>query len=496
MESGPDDYSSLRIGILVPAPAQCRALERLVCEGFAPNRPPECYMSSGVLHRDLDFRRFDLLFVDSSALQESCALTLLVERCPDTVVIALEENYSISRAMERMRDGAHEVLAQPLDLDRLVSKVLPILKRQKRKLPREGELEECQLRDALLQNTAPIVVDPSPVVSFEGMVGESAVMQRVYEQILRLAAASAPVFISGAPGTGKTLCAKALHQRSRRRGMPFQSLNCGTLPEDMIEAALFGNGSGEGRRKGALELVDGGTLFLDDIGALPSQLQTRLLQLVDTGRAQLCGASEAQAFDIRVICASARSMTDEIAAGRFNEALFYRLHVLPLELPCLKKRGEDISLLARYFLTQHTRKRKEGPLAFSQAALEALQGYTWPGNLRELNNMVQQLSVCHEGPVIDVDVLPEQLLQGQRSSDTAFSSPYSEIEPLWLQEMRIIEQVVERFGGNVSLAASALEISPSTIYRRRQSFQQKQATMPATHHQNISKVLGGLHASP
>ena len=323
---------------------------------------------------------------------------------------------------------------------------------------------------------------------FEGFIGKSPAMQGVYDQILRIASSKAPVFITGESGTGKDVCAQALHARSNRASGPFIALNCSAIPADLMESELFGHmrGSFTGAaddRKGAAELADGGTLFLDEIGELPHDLQAKLLRVIQTGSLRRVGGSEEIALDIRFVAATNRDPLEEVRAGRFREDLFYRMHVLPIHLPPLRDRSGDIMPLAQSFLALYAREEGKTFTLFSQDAENMLRAYRWPGNVRQLQNIIRRLTVMYDGALVDVNHLPD-LLHSDEGYETELNQAISNlrdigstmaeyVEPFWQQEKRIIEGALSHFNGNISRAAAALEISPSTIYRKRMSWADK-----------------------
>ena len=323
---------------------------------------------------------------------------------------------------------------------------------------------------------------------FEGFIGRSPAMQGVYDQILRIASSKAPVFITGESGTGKEVCAQALHARSNRADGPFIAINCSAIPADLIESEVFGHlrGAFTGAtedRKGAAELADGGTLFLDEIGEMPIDLQTKLLRLIQTGSLRRVGGGSEISLDIRFVAATNRDPLEEVRAGRFREDLFYRMHVLPIHLPPLRERSGDIMPLAEFFLAQYAREENRGFSLFSLEAEDMLRAYRWPGNVRQLQNIIRRLTVMYDGSIVEAEHLPD-LLRSDESYEGALNQAIVDlrdignqmaesIRPFWEQEKQIIEGALDHFDGNISRAAAALEISPSTIYRKRMSWAQK-----------------------
>ena len=287
-----------------------------------------------------------------------------------------------------------------------------------------------------------------------------------------------------AAAEAKELAAAAIHARSPRREAPFIAINCAAIPGELMESEIFGHvrgaftGASESR-PGAAELADKGTLFLDEIGEMDMALQSKLLRFVQTGTVQRIGDTRPRPVDVRILCATNRDPHAEIAAGRFREDLFYRLHVLPIRLPALRDRREDILPLAGSFLSRHAGEEGRAFTGIAPCAGEKLLTYDWPGNVRQLENAIRQAVVLNDGDALTAAMLPaflsgEGLSYRQDAVRQAAAMQQrrrgGEIEPLWAQEKRIIEDALDAFDGNIAKAAAALEISPSTIYRKRQSW--------------------------
>ncbi len=312
---------------------------------------------------------------------------------------------------------------------------------------------------------------------FAGFVGASSQMQFVYEQIERIAPSSAPVFITGESGTGKDVCAEALHERGPRAGKRFVAINCAAIPRELMEAELFGVARGaytgaHEDRKGAAELADGGTLFLDEIGEMDLSLQSKLLRFLQTGAVSRVGEASVRQIDARVICATNRNPMTLIAEKKFREDLFYRLHVLPIHLPPLRQRPADILVIARHFLAVFSREERKLFPGFRSDAADALVAHEWPGNVRQLQNLVRRIVVMFDGGEIGAEMVKAADIEsiGITREPVAAATSGRDILPLWRQEQQIIEAAIQSFAGNIALAAAALELSPSTIYRKRQAW--------------------------
>ncbi len=321
---------------------------------------------------------------------------------------------------------------------------------------------------------------------FAGFVGRSPAMLEVYEQIRRMAASRAPVFITGESGTGKELCAEAIHLHSGPGERPFVAINCSAIPRELMESEIFGHmrgaftGASE-NRPGAAELADGGTLFLDEIAEMDLGLQAKLLRFVQTGSLRRVGGSQLKQVDVRIASATNRDPFAEVEAGRFRADLFYRLHVLPIRLPTLRERPEDILPLAEAFLARFAAEEGRAFRCFDHQAAALIRACPWPGNVRQLQNVVRRIVVLHDGVEVAPAMLPSDLADADHMSQPARSQADARpilpeiIAPYWEQERLIIEAALRAFGGNIPRAAAALEISPSTIYRKRQAWRHRRA---------------------
>ena len=319
-------------------------------------------------------------------------------------------------------------------------------------------------------------------------------MQSVYKTIDSLAASSATGFIVGESGTGKELAAEAIHEHSPRSGRNFIAINCGAIPSELMESELFGHVKGaftgaSNSREGAASLADGGTLFLDEICEMSLDLQKKLLRFIQTGTFRKVGSDKLETVDVRFVCATNRDPLEEVREGRFREDLFYRLHVVPVRLPALRERGEDILMIARDFLEHFSAREGRQFSGFDRAAADAIARYAWPGNVRQLQNTVQQVVVLNDGPEVTLDMLPapissgrleapataERSVPGETRSVSGHLSAREQVQPLWLTEKVAIEQAIEACDGNVNRAAGLLEVAPSTIYRKLQAWQKLSA---------------------
>ncbi len=415
--------------------------------------------------------RFDIILVDMPSLadiaeRDDDGMGRVVRHAEGALVIAMAGGASVSAAVSAMRAGAHDYVTKPVAGPALATRIGELAQRHGR--PRSLGLDTTR---------------PQAVPDFAGFVGASSAMQFIYEQIGRVATSSAPVFITGESGTGKDVCAEALHAEGPRGGKRFVAINCAAIPRDLMESELFGVARGaftgaHEDRKGAAELADGGTLFLDEIGEMDLSLQSKLLRFLQTGTISRVGEASLRKVDVRVICATNRNPLQMITERKFREDLFYRLHVLPIHLPPLRQRPTDIMVLARHFLERYAREEHKVFGGFSGDAAQQLTAADWPGNVRQLQNLVRRIVVMFDGGDIDMSMLGAADIESQAFIPVEAPAPRAEgrraILPMWRQEQKIIEDAIAAFSGNISMAAAALEISPSTIYRKRQGWAEMQ----------------------
>jgi len=390
------------------------------------------------------------------------------EKMPTSVVIVTGHG-SVDAAVVAMRYGAFDFVEKPFDAKRL----------------------KVTLRNALDHQNLAALVDSIKEdfqrERYHGFIGGSLKMQTVYRIIDSAAPSKATVFITGESGTGKEVCAEAIHRQGPRRDGPFVALNCGAIPRDLMESEIFGHVKGAftgaaKERVGAAGQADKGTLFLDEIGEMDLDLQTKLLRFVQTGTYQKVGGTRLESVDVRFVCATNRDPLKEVAAGRFREDLYYRLHVIPIQMPALRERREDVLLLARHFLSAFAEEEGKAFRGLAPATEEVFLSYDWPGNVRELQNVIRNVVVLHDGEQITVEMLPPPLNAVRPSGkitpatarvrDPEFVPPTdsASLKPLWLVEKEAIERAIDRCGGNIPRAAALLEVSPSTIYRKRQAW--------------------------
>ncbi len=371
-----------------------------------------------------------------------------------TTVIVITAFGTVETAVEAMKLGAYDYVTKPLDFDALVLAV-------HRAMERQSLIEEVRtLRSALDLR-----------YGFEGIVGRSKNFLRVLEQAARVSQYDTTVLIQGETGTGKELIARAIHQNSRRKNKPFVTINCGAIPQNLVESELFGyvRGAFTGAtlsKAGKIEAADGGTLFLDEVGELPLEAQVKLLRVLQQGELSKVGATEPTRVDVRVVAATHRNLAAMIEDGTFREDLFYRLAVVPLQLPPLRERRDDIPpLIETLFARARTRHGME-QIHLAPQTLHRLAAYRWPGNVRELENVLERLLVLSSGDLITEDDLPEELRRPS-TAVTPFAIDLPE-EGVSLEgiEKELIERALDRFNGNQTHAARYLDISRRTLIYR------------------------------
>ena len=388
-----------------------------------------------------------------------------------TEVLIITAHGSVDAAVEAIRAGAADFLEKPFDAERLRTSLANVL--EKHVLLKQVE----NFRRTLGRDC------------YQGFIGGSLAMQAVYQIIDNAAPSKAAVFITGESGTGKEICAAALHRMSRCSEGPFVPLNCAAIPRDLMESEIFGHVKGaftgaHAPRDGAATKAHGGSLFLDEICEMDLDLQSKLLRFIQTGTFQKVGGSKLESVDIRIICATNRDPIAEVREGRFREDLYYRLHVIPIALPPLRERAEDIVTLARHFLAQYAEEEKKQFTGFAPEAEEILTQHRWPGNVRELQNTIRNVVVLNVGPIVVVEHLTSlgslsamhhsansAAPPAVQSMTSAASPGTDEIRPLRIVEKEAIEAAIEQCNGNIPKAANLLEISASTLYRKVQKWE-------------------------
>lgn len=462
-------------------------------------------LSQGPWHAAL----VDLNLPDGSGFEVMQALLKSFSGC-SVVVITAEE--SLDMAVRASEAGAFDFIQKPVEAERLLVTL-------------RNALHAASLRERVdsLQTATP--------QRFEQFTGQSPQMQTVYRMIETVAASNAPVCINGESGTGKELVANAIHARSPRKNNKLVAINCAAIPKELIESELFGHSKGAftgavAERQGVFIEADKGTLFLDEIAELDLGVQAKLLRVLQTGEVKRLGEDKTRIVDVRVVCATHRNLADRVRQGEFREDLFYRLYVIPIDLPPLRQRGGDIALIAQEVLMRYAREDGKSFTKFSPESLDAMGRYPWPGNVRELVNVVRAVVALNDGDTVETHMLPTAiagrpaapdpkaqvytppapsptpvapnnrlwfsdetpLASGVADSAAAPTAPYKteldpaaavqtaspkafdprQVRPLQDVEREVVDYALRAFGGNVAQAAKALKVNPSTLYRKIQ----------------------------
>ena len=444
------------------APLREAVAEQLADRGY---HVEQAESGEAALGRITDFA-FDILITDLRlpGIDGSSLVQAAVERYPDIIAIVITGFGTVKDAVEVIRRGAWDFVSKPFQIDELLHVLDAAL--EQRRLKSENAYLRAQL-DARYR--------------FEGIVGKSRAMARLFQLLETVAATASTILISGETGTGKEVVARAIHQSSPRRMHRFVALNCSAIPETLLEAELFGHVRGAftgavGNRQGRLEQAHKGTLFLDEVGTMSQALQMKLLRVLQEREFERVGDSHTIKVDVRVIAATNSDLGKLVADGQFREDLFYRLNVIPVELPPLRDRKEDIPLLVQHFLEKfNAESDTPRPLAtmltVSQEAMRRLMSYPWPGNVRQLENAIERATAFTVGrSQIDANDLPPEI---QHAEEPALSSTVSLPEDgmdldrfVASIERDLIQRSLERTGGNKGQAAKLLNLKRTTLVEK------------------------------
>ncbi len=370
---------------------------------------------------------------------------------PKLPVILMTAFGSIESAIEAMRKGAYDYIVKPFKLAEMG------LLTQRAVTYRRLETENEILRKEVRKNW-----------SVGGLIGRSVEMRAVYDLIERVAKGTANILIQGESGTGKEMVARAIHESGPRKSNPFVAVNCGAIPENLLESELFGHAKGSftganQRKIGLFEEANSGTLFLDEIGDMDPALQTKLLRVLQEKKIRPVGDNQLRDVDVRVVAATHRDLAMEIEKGKFREDLYYRLNVIPIHVPALRERPGDIALLAAHFLKKYAAANGSQITGFSREAMAKLERMPWRGNVRELENLIERLVVLGQGTQIEEQEIPEQQQLSSRDILSDVAQAFPTIAEL---EKRYVELVLQKTGGKKDQAAKILGINRRTLYRK------------------------------
>jgi len=370
---------------------------------------------------------------------------------PDVFVILVTAFATVDTAVEAMKQGAYYYIRKPIDLREM--RVLLERASQSRDLLIENELLKDQLGEKY---------------DFSNIIGRSAAMQKIFGLIRQVADTRTVVLIQGESGTGKELVANAIHVNSSRRDRPFIKVNCAAIPGSLLESELFGHERGAftgalEQRIGRFELADGGTMLLDEIADLSPDVQGKLLRVLQEYTFERVGGSQTIKVDVRVIAATNADLSERVKAGLFREDLFYRLHVVPIELPPLRDRHEDLPLLVSHFVTHYAERHGKAIRGVSAEAMNVLAAYPWPGNVRELQNSIENMVVMSQGPMLGPDLLPTEMQETTVASDESGFPIGLSMRQI---EEKAIRETLASVGSNRRRAAAILGISLRTLHRK------------------------------
>ena len=414
--------------------------------------------ASGIKKIDRGF--YDLVLTDLQMpdLGGMEVLEFAVSRSPEVMCIILTGYGTIQSSVEAIKKGAFDYITKPITADELLAVVEKALKF------RQLEEENTQLKRELRQRHP-----------FNNIVGTSPAIKKIYDTIEKVADTDGTILINGASGTGKELIARAIHYHSSRGEKPLVVINCGAIPQELLESELFGHEKGAftgayKKRIGRFEMADGGTIFLDEIGEMSPALQVKLLRVLQEQQFERVGGTQTINVDVRIIAATNRNLMTAINKGKFREDLFYRLNVVPIKVPPLKQRTSDIPLLIDHFLKKFQKGNKGSIRGFSQAAMETLLQYGWPGNVRELENVVKRLTILCDHEVIGFEDLPDYIQQSSRSipslEEISLNTHRNLDEAVNDYEKRLILEALEKSDWVKSKAAKLLHIKRTTLVEK------------------------------
>ncbi len=443
------------------APIRESVSDILEDEGYEPLEAPDGETALEMISSLLpDLVLLDIWLPGMDGLE---VLKVMRQEWPFIPVVVMSGHGTIETAVRATKLGAHDFIEKPLSYEQLILTVENALK-----------FKELQDINVLLEEKAR---------GEKELIGESPAMERLKEQIRLIAPTDAWVLIQGENGTGKELVAQTIHRLSKRAEKPLVEVNCAAIPEELIESELFGHEKGAftgatSMKRGKFDLANGGTLFLDEIGDMSLKTQAKILRIIQEQRFERVGGSKTIEVDVRILAATNKDLEEEIKQGRFREDLYFRLNVIPVIVPPLRERVEDIGLLASHFLEEYCTKMGRPRKMLTPEVIEALKGYPWPGNVRELKNLMERLVILSRGETITLEDLPPSFRGREagaaRSQAGARQEPWMECpnfkEAKALFEKAYLQRKLREFGGNVKRTAEAIGIAPRHLHRKIKEF--------------------------
>jgi DNA-binding NtrC family response regulator len=410
----------------------------------------------------IDIGKFDLAILDVR-LPDGNGIELMSEfrkSDPDIGIVIMTGYAEVDTAIEAVRLGANDFLKKPFVPDEMLVRVIEFMKT--RQLKKDNRTLREQVRS---------------VESLTGFTGQSTAIRHLQETVKLLANSDSTVLISGESGSGKEVLAKALHSTGSRSKKPLVAINCGAIPEELLESELFGHVKGAftgaiQARSGRFEMANGGTIFLDEIGDMSPKLQVKLLRVLQERCFEPVGSQKRIQVDVRVIAATHRNLEEEIEAGRFREDLYYRLNVIPLWIPPLRERGEDIMLLANHFLNHFNMEKGSEITDMSNDVKQALLTYAWPGNVRELRNLMERVCTLKHDGIIEMDDLPSRMINEKARVTQNFQMDVNEVNNIDMKatvdefENHLIQSALQRFDWNKNRAAKFLSMNRTTLVEK------------------------------
>ncbi|MCL2625567.1 MAG: sigma-54 dependent transcriptional regulator [Cystobacterineae bacterium] len=405
-------------------------------------------------------KKFDVVVTDLN-LNQSSGIDLCLEigkLRPGLPVIIITAYGSIETAISSVRAGAYDFITKPLEFDALA-------------LTLDRAVQHYSMREELTHLRKAI----ASTQGFGELIGEGAAMREVFRLIERVAALSSSILITGESGTGKELVARALHRLSEFKEGAFVAINCGAMPETLLESELFGHVKGaftdaHSDRMGVFREANEGTLFLDEVGELPLSMQPKLLRALQERKVRPVGGNREVGFETRIVAATNVDLEEAVKTKKFREDLYYRLNVIPIELPPLRARGNDVLLLAQHFVERFGKRKGQKPVrGFSPEVMERLLAYPWPGNIRELQNCIERAIAISQGEVLSLEDFPERIRHKDKLETIDVAEPATWL-PMDEVERRYILKVLEYVGGNKRRAAQILGFDRTTLYRKLQQY--------------------------